>query len=101
MFAVHPTSEALPPKERVLGVWYGGSYRAYPESAFSTERTTVEAELGGKRVAIDWIPASKTLRVASADEGVHWMYSLWFSWYAMYPETTVYERPDGNAGPEE
>lgn len=89
-FSAQPTSNALPTKERVLGIWSGDRFRAYPQSAFGDDRATVESELDGKRVAIEWIADSKTLRVAAADDGIQWMYSLWFAWYAMHPETEIY-----------
>ena len=30
------------------------------------------------------------VRVVEAHPNVQWMYSLWFAWYAMHPETEVY-----------
>jgi len=91
MFPAQPTSDRLPTKERVLGVWTENSSKAYPISSFSAERQQLEDSLDGKRVVIEYIPDANTLRVAQADEGVQWMYSLWFAWYAFHPETEVFE----------
>lgn len=91
MFPVTPSSDRLPNKEKVLGVWSGGKMRAYPRSSFSEQQQRVEDELDGKRLVIEFNPATESLRVVEADEGVEWLYSLWFSWYAMHPESEVYE----------
>lgn len=101
MFPVKPSSDRLPAKSPVLGVWAGESYRAYPQSVFDADHTTVTDELDGAELTIEFNPTANSLRVARADEGVEWMYSLWFAWYAMYPETTVYERPDAEGAPAE
>jgi len=91
IFPVDPRSDRLPTKARVLGVWTDSGARAYPESAFSQERTRVEGELNGKKFVVEFRPESRSLRVVEADVGVHWMYSLWFAWYAFHPETDVLE----------
>ena len=89
MFPVEPNSDRLPIKEKVLGVQARGKTRAYPRSAFSEQQRRVEGELDGKRFVVAFNPEADSLRVVEADEGVTWMYSLWFSWYAMHPGTEV------------
>ena len=91
MFPAKPASDRLPTKERVLGVIVGEKVRAYPRSAFSETNTRVEENIDGKSIVVEFMPSADSLRVVAADEGVHWMYSLWFSWFAMYPETEVFE----------
>jgi hypothetical protein len=90
MFPAKPLSDRLPKKARVLGVWTKNGIRAYPESAFGPERTRVEDELGGKRIVIEFNPEANSLRVVEADQGVHWLYSLWFAWHALHPNTEVF-----------
>jgi hypothetical protein len=91
MFAAKPSSDKLPAKSRVLGVWTDKSARAYPESAFSQDRTRrITEELDGKKLTIEYDSDARSLRVIEAEEGVHWMYSLWFAWYAFHPETSFY-----------
>ncbi|MDA0831754.1 MAG: hypothetical protein O3A29_00610, partial [Planctomycetota bacterium] len=34
-----------------------------------------------------------SMRVSEADDGLQWMYSFWFAWYALHPETDVYSNP--------
>ncbi len=91
MFPVNPRSDRLPTKERVLAVWTETGARAYPESSFSREITRVESEIDGKTFVVQFDPESRGLRVVEADEGVHWMYSLWFAWHALHPTTDVFQ----------
>lgn len=90
MFPVDQTDDRLPPKEKVLGILVDGVARAYPTSAFGEDNATLHEELNGKQFALEFNPETKSMRVADADDDVTWMYSLWFSWYAMHPETTTY-----------
>lgn len=90
MFPVRPTSDRLPAKARVLGVWTEGAARAYPESAFAGEPAQIEDRLEGKRVVVEYRPDARSLRIVEADDGVHWMYAFWFGWYAFHPETTLH-----------
>jgi hypothetical protein len=90
MFPAQPTSGQLPTKARVLGVWTDGASRAYPLSAFGSEATEIEDKLAGRTVRIAFNPDANSLRIVDADESVHWVYSLWFAWYAFRPETDVF-----------
>jgi len=89
MFPAKPSSNRLPAKSRVLGVWTGSAARAYPESLFGPGRLRIEDLLDGKRIVVEFNPAARSLRVVEADPTVHWMYSLWFAWYAFHPQTDV------------
>lgn len=89
MFPAKPSSDLLSAKSRVLGIWTKDAARAYPESAFSEKRTRIEEQIDGKKIVIEFDPQARSLRVVQADEGVQWLYSLWFAWYAFHPETTV------------
>jgi hypothetical protein len=90
MFPAEPVSDRLRVKERVLGVWVEDTFRAYPESAFNRRKTRIEDDFGGKRLVLEFAPGPRSIRIIEADKGVEWMYSLWFAWYAMHPETTIY-----------
>ncbi len=89
MFPAEPSSDRLPAKSRVLGVWTETVAKAYPESNFSQDRQRVEDVLDGKKVVLEFNAATKSLRVVEADPGVQYMYSLWFAWHAFHPETEV------------
>jgi hypothetical protein len=90
MFPAEPVSMRLPAKERVLGVWVDDEYRAYPESRFRADQAEVADVIGGKSLTIAIDRTSHSMRVVSADEGVSWLYSFWFAWYAVHPNTTIY-----------
>lgn len=75
----------------MIGVVLGKDARAYPESAFSRRKNRAEEEICGKKVVVEFNPDAHSLRVVEADDGVQWMYSLWFAWYAFRPETTSFE----------
>ncbi len=89
-FPARPLSDRLPTKAPVLGVWSNGAARAYPLSAFNPRGETLEQELGGKRFTLAYDGRHQSVRVESADEGIHWMYSFWFAWHAFRPQTEVY-----------
>jgi len=93
MFPAQPSSDRLSAKERILAVWTDQGARAYPESAFSPNYTQLADTLNGKKISIVFDLQSDSLRVIKADKGIHWLYSLWFAWYAMHPETEVYTPP--------
>lgn len=90
MFPAKPASQRFPNKERVLGVWVGNWYRAYPESQFPHGQDQITDTLDGKQLTIVLDRKSHSLRAMHADEGVSWLYSFWFAWYALHPETSVY-----------
>lgn len=90
MFPVAPVSQRFPNKERVLGVWVGDQYRAYPESGFPAGTSEITDVVGDKQITVVLDRETKTLRVAKADDGASWMYSFWFAWYALHPDTSVY-----------
>ncbi|WP_233578694.1 DUF3179 domain-containing protein [Tautonia sociabilis] len=91
MFPARPTSDLLPEKAKVLGVWSDGAAKAYPLAAFADRRepTLVKDEVAGRKLTLRYDPRSESLRVVEADEGLRWMYSLWFAWYAFHPETEI------------
>ncbi len=90
MFPVTPVNKRFPNKERVLGVWVGDQYRAYPESLFPADPPQITDTIGDKNITVVLDRKSHSFRVTHADEGVSWLYSFWFAWYALHPETSVY-----------
>ncbi len=91
---IAPT-DILYQKSRVLGVWNPAEQKAiaFPLLVFAEEggpATTVEKTIGTRKVTIAYNPEAKSLRVVKADEGLQWMYSYWFGWYAFFPHTEIY-----------
>ncbi|MCH2594713.1 MAG: DUF3179 domain-containing protein [Pirellulales bacterium] len=89
MFPV-PSSNRLPAKEPVLGVFSNSTLRAYPLSDFSAEKPILEDRIDGKPLRIEFLPSARSLRIVEADQSLSWIYSFWFSWYAMHPDTEIY-----------
>ncbi len=91
MFPVKPLSRVLPAKQRVLGLWTNNAARAYPLSAFGKKSQRLEEQIDGREVVLEFDAESQSVRVVQADEGVQWIYSFWFAWYAFRPETEVFK----------
>lgn len=90
MFPVMPYSDRFPAKMPVIGAWSGDAYKAYPQSAFYRSQTRIDDTLNGKKLSIEFSLKDQSMRIISADEGVHWMYAFWFAWYAFHPDTEVF-----------
>ena len=93
IFPAEPSDNRIPTKERILGVWSGNQSLAFPESSFDDSNDRLETTINGKELTIEFDSVSKSMIVTKADEGLQWMYSLWFAWYAMHPETGLYQPP--------
>lgn len=91
-----PQDGRLPPKARLLGVWTDEAARAYPLAAFESPGDSQELsqEIAGRQFKLAYNLEAESLRIVEADEGVNWMYSLWFAWYAFHRETEVFEASD-------
>ena len=90
MFPVRPLGNAMRLKEPVLGVWDGQSAIAFPLARFKGKPSEFQTTLNGKSLTISADPAKKTIRVLKADEGLSWMNSFWFAWYAFRPQTDIF-----------
>ncbi len=96
MFAVNRTDDRLPIKSRVLGVWTETAAKAYPLAGFAAKAGTrktlrFDDEVGGIPLTIEYRSGPHSLRIVSAGEGIHWLYSFWFAWYAFHPETEIHQ----------
>lgn len=92
MFPAKPQSNAMPLKERVLGIWGETNALAIPVSVFGHQSTQLEKEINGKKIVIAFDASDQTVRIVSADEGLQWVNSFWFAWYAFRPQTEVVTR---------
>ncbi len=93
MFPVNKEDKRLPKKTPVFGVWVGETMRAYPMSAFGkiTEPLELKQELAGKKFTLMYNPQAKSLRIIKGDDGLQWVYSFWFAWYAFHPQTELFD----------
>lgn len=75
----------------VLGVWTDdGGARAYPLKALAKLDQPLADRLHGKGLSIHYDREAHSARVEQADDGVHWVYSFWFAWFAFHPKTDVF-----------
>lgn len=93
MFPAQPEDRRLPAKSPVLGLWTDSTALAVPLGLFAEAKEPLEisVQLGNATVRLLYQPASHSLRVVEADDGVRWMYSFWFAWYAFHPQTELHE----------
>lgn len=93
MFPVKPLDKRLPLKTRVLGVWSNRSARAYPLSAFAKQKKPLKLKqtIDGKSFTLACHPSAESLRITRADDGVEWVYSLWFAWAAFHEKSEIYK----------
>ncbi len=90
-FPVAKKDPRFHPKERVLGVTYGGQARAYPFSELSRLKGELQDSLGGKRFTIRYDVRNETARlIEREDEDIKAIQSFWFAWYAFHPKTEVF-----------
>lgn len=93
MFPARPSSDRLPAKAPVLGLWSDRSSRAYSMASLAKGASPRREELDGKRFTLEYDGRTRTARVTEAEAGLSWMYSLWFAWYAMRPDTQLADNP--------
>ena len=92
MFPATPRDDRLPAKTRVLGVEAEGELRAYSiEQFIAATDDPVRETLGGRQFTLVPDRVARALRVVDAEEGVEWVYSFWFAWYAMNPDTQLWQ----------
>ena len=89
MFPAKPINKLLPLKEPVLGIWDEQSAFAISTAAFGRKSRQFEKELNGKKFLIAFDADDQTIRIVSADNGIQWLNSFWFAWYAFRPHTTL------------
>lgn len=93
MFPVRFQDARLHPKEQVIGVSLGGEHKAYPFSALSRAGVrTLEDEISGMRVRLEFDPQARSGRVFGADGNeLPSLIAFWFAWFAFHPDTAVFE----------
>ncbi|MBT2478481.1 DUF3179 domain-containing protein [Streptomyces sp. ISL-94] len=92
LFPVLATSERFDDKDVVIGVRVGAERLAIHKDHVRTART-VRAEIGGIQVEARWDDQLGTARVVQrvGDRGepADFLDSMWFAWYAFYPNSQV------------
>ncbi len=96
MFPVNPASDRYPNKTPIIGIRIGDQYKAYPVQELESSGTEIEDIFAGMNLVFNYDKGTDTARVVSpsaesAEGKLDIVYTFWFAWHAMHPETEVYE----------
>ncbi len=91
----HKAPSSYHPKERVLGVFLGGRYRAYPYVELSRNGKSRFADrIAGRDVIVHWREEAGSGRITDTDgREIPTISSYWFAWYTFHPGTEVFQAP--------
>ena len=94
MFPVNATAAQYHPKELVIGLQIGQSYKAYPFSELAkTSRDKFTDVVNGKRVYVTFNAEHRTGSVYDENNReIPTVIGFWFAWIAFHPESEVYIR---------
>ena len=95
MFLVRPLDDRRGLKDRVLGVSVGNHYKAYVERDLARQPEVID-ELSGRRFTIRYDRSTRTIKAVDPPQEVATLYTFWFAWAAMHPETDVFEPSNGS-----
>lgn len=81
------------PKERILGLESGGSYKAYPLIELNKQgQASFEDSLGDRQFTIKWDDENQSGNVYDSDgKMIPTIQSYWFAWFTFHPDTQVYK----------
>ncbi|MDP6334683.1 MAG: DUF3179 domain-containing protein [Nitrospinaceae bacterium] len=91
IFAVDNVSAKFHPKEKIIGVEFDDTVKAYPFSELEKHQGLVNDTINEKRIIIQYDKSSATASIL--DENGRELPSVvgfWFAWYTFHPETKVY-----------
>jgi Protein of unknown function (DUF3179) len=87
---------AIRPMERVLGIQFGGSKKAYPFSRLKKGAPSFEDEIAGRKIVIHFDQHSENAYASSSSGAqVLSLVTFWFAWVDFYPDTQVFTRSGG------
>lgn len=91
-FPVSITSNALPPKEKVVGVIIDETAKAYPVRI--ARGRVLTDEINGIQLEIQGDSAGQSAQIFFIKDGIREKApvtaTFWFSWFAAYPDTLIY-----------
>lgn len=93
LFRVSGQSRRYHPKEPVIGVEVGGTFKAYPFVELAKTRGgTVTDTVGGKQLTVRFDPEHRTGTVFDAQgKEIPSVIAYWFAWYAFHHDTEVFQ----------
>ncbi len=88
-FPVNQSKPEFSNKEPILGVVINDKAKAYPIRRMEEESNPIRDSFEGKEIVLERNEDGNFF--VRSKEGVNVYHSFWFSWYAFYPETEIYE----------
>ena len=94
-FPLNAQSRRYHPKERVLGLLLGDTYKAYPFIELAKTGTSpLQDKVAGVDVTIEFDADKRSGQVLdAAGKPLNAINSYWFAWYAFHPDTEVFTKP--------
>ena len=92
MFPLSSISARYHPKEMVVGLQVGDSYKAYPFSELSkSNKSRINDTVNGKKVSITFDSEHRTGTVYNENNNpIPTVISYWFAWVAFHPDSEVF-----------
>ena len=91
-FPVNRQNKAYHPKEQVIGVQVGKTFKAWPFIELARAKLPVKETIEGKSLSVEFDDKTRAAVVLD-DKGKEYpsVVAFWFAWYAFHPETLVYK----------
>ncbi|HBR95803.1 MAG TPA: hypothetical protein DD979_00280 [Gammaproteobacteria bacterium] len=89
----HKAPATYHPKEQVMGLTIGETFKAYPFSELAKHgQTAFEDTVAGKKITVHWDDTARSAYVTDATgQTLVTTVSFWFAWFTFHPETAVYK----------
>ena len=91
-FPIAAKSRKYHPKEKVIGIHIGNTYKAYPFIELDkTGKQIIQDQVQGKEIRIHFNSEHRSGMIKdTSGKTLPSLISFWFAWYAFHPETLVY-----------
>ncbi|NNF97113.1 MAG: DUF3179 domain-containing protein [Halobacteria archaeon] len=93
MFPVNFQAAQYHPKEQVLGIEIGTSFKAYPFSEMAKLDSSVFNDMiAGRKLQVQFDPVNRTGKILDENRNeIPTVISFWFAWVAFHPESEVFK----------
>lgn len=80
------------PKELVVGVGFGGVYKAYPFIELEKNaRASFADSINGTNITIHWDGQNRAVTITDvSDKEIAGIQGFWFAWFAFHPDTEIF-----------
>lgn len=93
MFPINHQAAQYHPKEQVLGLEIGTTFKAYPFSEMARLDSSVFHDIvAGQKLEIQFDPVNRTGKILGENNlEIPTVISFWFAWMAFHPESDIYK----------